>query len=108
VTQARLTGLTQVEARRRLEAAPPPEAPATSRSYASIVRSNTLTLFNLILGGFWVVIIAAGRPADGLFGGVLVANTGIGILQDIRAKRALDRLALLVAPHARAIRDGSE
>jgi P-type E1-E2 ATPase len=108
VTEARLTGLTQVEARRRLEASPPPEAPGTSRSYASIVRSNTLTLFNLILGAFWAVIIAAGRPADGLFGAVIVANTGIGILQDVRAKRALDRLALLVAPHARAVRDGRE
>jgi P-type E1-E2 ATPase len=108
VTEARLTGLTAVEARRRLEAAPPHEPAVTSRSYASIVRSNTLTLFNLILGAFWVVIIAAGRPADGLFGGVLVANTSIGILQDVRAKRALDRLALLVAPHARAVRDGRE
>ncbi len=108
MNEARLTGLTQVEARRRLEASPPPEAPGTSRSYASIVRSNTLTLFNLILGAFWVVILAAGRPADGLFGAVIVANTGIGILQDVRAKRALDRLALLVAPHARAVRDGSE
>jgi cation-transporting P-type ATPase E len=101
-------GLTEVEARRRLEAAPPREPPTTSRSYASIVRSNTLTLFNLILGSFWVVIILAGRPADGLFGGILVANTAIGILQEVRAKRALDRLALLVAPHARAVRDGSE
>ncbi len=108
MTEARLTGLTEVEARRRLEAAPPQEPAVTSRSYASIVRSNTLTLFNLILGAFWVVILAAGRPADGLFGGVLVANTGIGILQDVRAKRALDRLALLVAPHARAVRDGRE
>ncbi len=108
VSHARLTGLTQVEARRRLEAAPPREATATSRSYASIVRSNTLTLFNLILGGFFVVILAAGRPADGLFGGVIVANAAIGILQDVRAKRALDRLALLVAPHARAVRDGQE
>jgi cation-transporting ATPase E len=108
VTEPRLSGLTHVEARQRLEAAPPPETGPTSRSYASIVRSNTLTLFNLILGAFWVVIVAAGRPADGLFGGVLVANTGIGILQDVRAKRALDRLALLVAPHARAVRDGSE
>jgi cation-transporting P-type ATPase E len=108
VSDARLTGLTQVEARRRLEAAPPREPAATSRSYASIVRSNTLTLFNLILGGFFVLILAAGRPADGLFGGVLIANAGIGILQDVRAKRALDRLALLVAPHARVVRDGAE
>ncbi|HWE25065.1 MAG TPA: 3-hydroxyacyl-CoA dehydrogenase NAD-binding domain-containing protein, partial [Myxococcales bacterium] len=62
----------------------------------------------LILGAFWVVILAASRPADGLFGLVLVANTGIGILQDVRAKRALDRLALLVAPHARVVRDATE
>ena len=108
MTDAGLTGLSQVEARRRLAAAPPAEANATSRSYASIVRSNTLTLFNLILGGFFVVILLAGRPADGLFGLVLVANTAIGILQDVRAKRALDRLALLVAPHARVVRDGAE
>src|SRR5436305_1199833 len=108
VTDAGLTGLSQVEASRRLAAAPPPEAQTTTRSYASIVRSNTLTLFNLILGAFWVVILAAGRPADGLFGLVLVANTGIGILQDVRAKRALDRLALLVAPHARVVRDATE
>src|SRR5436305_283561 len=108
VTDAGLTGLSQVEASRRLAAAPPPEAQTTTRSYASIVRSNTLTLFNLILGAFWVVILAAGRPADGLFGLVLVANTGIGILQDVRAKWALDRLALLVAPHARVVRDATE
>jgi cation-transporting P-type ATPase E len=108
VTEARLTGLTNAEAHRRLEAEPPRAPASTSRSYASIVRSNTLTLFNLILGSFWVVIIAAGRPADGLFGVVLLANTGIGIMQDVRAKRALDRLALLVAPHARVIRDGHE
>ena len=108
VTDARLTGLTNAEARRRLEAEPPRAPASTSRSYASIVRSNTLTLFNLILGSFWVVINAAGRPADGLFGLVLVANTGIGIMQDVRAKRALDRLALLVAPHARVVRDGTE
>ena len=108
VTEARLTGLSQVEASHRLAAAPPPEAQTTTRSYASIVRSNTFTLFNLILGAFFGVILAAGRPADGLFGLVLVANTGIGILQDVRAKRALDRLALLVAPHARAVRDATE
>jgi len=77
VTEARLTGLTDVEARRRLEASPPRAPATTSRSYSSIVRSNTLTLFNLILGSFWVVILAAGRPADGLFGGVFGGYTDI-------------------------------
>jgi len=65
VTEARLTGLSQVEASRRLAASPPPETQSTTRSYASIVRSNTLTLFNLILGAFFVVILAAGSPAPG-------------------------------------------
>ena len=101
------SGLTEAEAQRRLDALGERGELPTSRSYASIVRANTLTLFNLILGCFLVVILAAGRPADGLFAGVLVANTAIGIVQEVRAKRTLDRLALLVAPHARVVRDGS-
>ena len=102
------TGLTEDEARRRLEAAGPREPATSSRSYASIVRANTFTLFNLILAVFFVLILVAGRPADGLFGGILIANTAIGIIQEVRAKRTLDRMALLVAPHARAIRSGAE
>jgi P-type E1-E2 ATPase len=101
-------GLTVEEAARRLEAAGPREPPASSRSYKSIVRSNTLTLFNFILAAFFVLILAAGAPADGLFGFILIANSGIGIIQEVRAKRTLDRMALLVAPHARAIRSGEE
>ncbi len=102
------TGLTVEEAARRLDAAGPREPPASSRSYKSIVRSNTLTLFNFILAAFFVLILIAGAPADGLFGFILIANTGIGIIQEVRAKRTLDRMALLVAPHARAIRSGDE
>src|SRR5690348_1801162 len=102
------TGLTEEEAARRLEAAGPREPPASSRSYKSIVRSNTLTLFNLILAAFFVLILVAGAPADGLFGFILIANSGIGIVQEVRAKRTLDQMALLVAPHARAIRSGTE
>ena len=101
-------GLSEAEAARRLAAAGGAQPPASSRSVASIVRENTLTVFNLILFVFLVVILAAGRPADALFAGVLVANTGIGIVQELRAKRTLDQAALLVAPRARAVRDGSE
>jgi cation-transporting P-type ATPase E len=79
----------------------------TSRSYRDIVWSNTFTVFNLILGGLLVVILAFGNWRDGLFGGVIVANTLIGIVQEVRAKRTLDRLALLVAPRGRVIRDGA-
>ncbi|HET6508099.1 MAG TPA: HAD-IC family P-type ATPase [Baekduia sp.] len=100
-------GLTEQEARRRLEEGGRHEPQATSRSYASIVRANTLTIFNLILAVFGVLTLAFGDPRDALFLGTLVANTGIGIVQEVRAKRALDRLAALVAPSALVVRDGT-
>ena len=62
-------------------------------------------MFNLILGALLALILALGSWRDGLFGGVIIANTLIGIIQEVRAKRTLDRLALLVAPRARVWRD---
>src|SRR5579864_279416 len=79
----------------------------TSRSVAHILRANILTRFNLILGVLLAVILAVGQPQDGLFGVVLVANALIGIAQELRAKRTLDRLAVLSAPRVRVIRDGA-
>ena len=105
--QAPAAGLTEAEAQRRLEAAGGVREPPTSRSYASIVRANVFTLFNLILSVFGVLTLVFGDWRDALFLGTLLANTGIGIVQEVRAKRSLDRLALLVAPRAHAIRDGS-
>ncbi len=101
-------GLGEAQAQARLAASGPPGKPATSRSYRSIVRANVLTVFNLILAVFGAVTLAFGDWRDALFLGVIVANTTIGIAQEVRAKRALDRLALLVAPRARAVRDGRE
>ena len=99
-------GLTEAEASRRLAAAGRPSRQVTSRSYASIVRANVLTVFNLILAGFGVVTLIFGDARDALFLGIIVANATIGIGQEVRAKRALDRLSLLVAPHANVRRDG--
>jgi magnesium-transporting ATPase (P-type) len=99
-------GLTSAEARRRLEAAPPPPPRRGSRSYRDIVVSNTFTVFNAILGTLFVLVLAFGDPRDALFGGVIIANTAIGIVQEVRAKRVLDRLSLLAAPRAHAWRDG--
>src|SRR5215467_3020538 len=79
----------------------------TSRSVTEILRANILTRFNFILGALLAVILAVGAPQDALFGLVLVANALIGIAQELRAKRTLDRLAVLSAPQARVIRDGS-
>src|SRR5262250_1646539 len=79
----------------------------TSRSVAHILRANILTRFNLILGVLLVVILAVGQPQDALFGVVLVTNALIGIVQELRAKRTLDRLAVLTAPKVRVVRDGT-
>src|ERR1700758_939877 len=79
----------------------------TSRSVAHILRANILTRFNLLLGVLLAVILAVGEPQDALFGIVLVTNALIGIGQEVRAKRTLDRLAVLSAPRVRVIRDGA-
>ena len=79
----------------------------TSRSVAHILRANILTRFNLILGVLLAVILAVGQPQDALFGVVLVTNALIGIGQELRAKRTLDRLAVLSAPRVRVVRDGA-
>src|SRR3974390_2282321 len=79
----------------------------TSRSVAEILRANIFTRFNLLLGVLLAVILAVGQPQDALFGIVLVTNALIGIAQELRAKRTLDRLAVLSAPRVRVIRDGS-
>ncbi len=80
----------------------------TSRSVWSIVRANVLTLFNGIILACFIVLFAIGRWQDALFGFSAIANAVIGSVQEYRAKRALDRLALLNAPNARVTRDGSE
>jgi cation-transporting ATPase E len=79
----------------------------TSRTFGEIVRANVLTRFNAILAVLAACVLATGRYGDALFGVVLVVNSGIGIAQEVRAKRTLDRLALLHAPTARVVRDGA-
>jgi len=101
-------GLSEREAERRLAARGRPPRRRTGRSYASIVRANVLTVFNAILAGFGTVTLIFGDWRDALFLGVIVANSGIGITQEVRAKRALDRLSLLVAPRARVVREQRE
>ena len=98
-------GLTEDEAA-RLHAERKPYVQTTSRSYASIVSANVFTVFNLILAVAGAATLAFGEWQDALFLGVLFSNSAIGITQEIRAKRALDRLAALVAPTATVVRDG--
>jgi cation-transporting P-type ATPase E len=107
VREVESAGLTEEEAQRRLAAAGRSGPEETGRSYASIVRANVLTVFNGILLAFGAVTLIFGDARDALFLGIIVANAAIGITQEVKAKRALDRLSLLVAPRARVRRDGA-
>jgi magnesium-transporting ATPase (P-type) len=98
-------GLSNTEAAKRLrELGTPPET--SSRSVSSIVAGNVFTLFNAVIGGFFVLDLGLGLYADSIFGLIAVINSYIGIRQEMKAKRTLDELAVLVAPHARVVRDG--
>jgi len=80
-------------------------ADPTSRSIGQIVRANVFTPFNFLLGTLLVVILAVREYRDALFGIVLVLNAAIGIVQEVRAKRSLDRLAVLNAPRSQVRRN---
>jgi cation-transporting P-type ATPase E len=108
VTETAPFGLTEVEAARRLQARGPLPRERSSRSYASILRANTLNVPNGILFAFGVLTLAFGLWQDALFLGILVSNVAVGSFQEIRSKRALDRLAALVAPEAIVVRDGAD
>jgi cation-transporting ATPase E len=102
-------GLTAAEVAERVAAgATNATTVRTSRTTAEIVRANVFTVFNGLLATLFVLVLFTGRWQNALFGGVVVANALIGIGQELRAKRTLDRLAVLNAPRARAVRDGME
>lgn len=78
----------------------------SSRSLWEIFKANVLTLFNAIVGGSFLILLLLGRWQDALFGLAAAGNAVIGVVQEFRAKRSLDRLAILDAPQARVLRDG--
>jgi cation-transporting ATPase E len=80
----------------------------SSRSVVEIVRANVFTRFNAIISVLAVVVLVFGHPIDALFAGVMVINAAIGIVQEVRAKRSLDALTVLIAPKVLAVRDGTD
>jgi cation-transporting ATPase E len=102
-------GLTTAEvAQRRAEGRTNDVPDPTSRTVGQIIRANVFTPFNALLGVLLVVILAVGEYRDSLFGIVLVLNAAIGIVQELRAKRSLDQLAVLNQPRSLVRRDGQE
>jgi cation-transporting ATPase E len=101
------SGLTSAEVEERRARGLTNDVPdPTSRTVGQIIRANVLTPFNLLLGSLLLVILAVREYRDALFGIVLVTNALIGIIQETRSKRALDRLALLNQPRITVLRDG--
>lgn len=101
------TGLTSAEVAERVARGEVNDVPVrSSRSAVDIVRANVLTRFNAIIGVLWVIMFFVAPIQDSLFGFVIIANTGIGIIQELRAKKTLDSLAVIGEARPRVRRDG--
>ena len=81
---------------------------STSRSFAQILRSNVFTLFNGIIFAAMIMVLVAGSWKDAVFGMVIVVNTAIGVITELRAKRTLDKLSILVAASSVVRRGGRD
>ncbi|MEO3821502.1 HAD-IC family P-type ATPase [Plantactinospora sp. B24E8] len=100
-------GLTTADVAERIAAGQVNDVPVRSgRTVPEIVRANLFTRINAIMGVLFGVILAVGPIQDALFGGVIIANTVIGVVQELRAKRTLDRLAIVGAARPVVRRDG--
>ncbi|MEV0007531.1 HAD-IC family P-type ATPase [Streptomyces sp. NPDC047973] len=105
---ARQGGLTTAEVAERVARGEVNDVPVrSSRSVTEIVRANVLTRFNLIIGVLWVIMLMVAPIQDSLFGFVIIANTGIGIVQEWRAKKTLDSLAVIGEARPTVRRDGT-
>ncbi len=104
-----MTGLTQEQVQQQIEAGNVNinENPNT-RTYKRIVLENTLTFFNFINAALLALVLLVGSYKNAAFVGIIVINTVIGIIQEIRAKKTLDKLAILTASKSKVIRDGQE
>ncbi|MFB6980479.1 cation-translocating P-type ATPase [Streptomyces scopuliridis] len=103
----RHSGLTAAEVARHIARGEVNDVPVrSSRSLSEIVRANVFTRFNAIIGVLWVIMFFVAPIQDTLFGFVIIANTGIGIIQEWRAKRTLDGLAVIGEAKPTVRRDG--
>ncbi|MCP3821855.1 cation-translocating P-type ATPase [Streptomyces sp. A3M-1-3] len=103
----RPAGLTAAEVAERVARGEVNDVPVrSSRSTADIIRGNVFTRFNAIIGVLWVIMLIVAPIQDSLFGFVIIANTGIGIIQELRAKKTLDSLALIGEARPTVRRDG--
>ena len=104
-----MTGLTTQEVEARIRAGQTNvNTDVPTRTVKQIVLSNTLTFFNFLNIVLFAMVILVGSFRNSLFIGTALINTCIGILQELRAKKILDKLAVITTSRARPIRDGEQ
>ncbi|MGQ4437218.1 HAD-IC family P-type ATPase [Streptomyces sp. SAS_260] len=108
IPAARARGLSTAEVAERVARGEVNDVPVrSSRSLAEIVRANVFTRFNAIIGVLWLIMLFVAPVQDSLFGYVIIANTGIGVFQEWRAKKTLDSLAVIGEAKPTVRRDGA-
>ncbi|MFC0114461.1 cation-translocating P-type ATPase [Kibdelosporangium aridum] len=101
-------GLTSAEVAERVAAGKTNDVPArASRTVGQIVRANVLTRINAIYGVLFAIIMSTGYFLDGMFGLLIIFNSGIGMIQELRAKRTLEKLAIVGQARPTVRRDGA-
>ena len=104
-----MQGLTREEVlQRKQQGLVNEQVDSSTRTVKQIIKDNVFTYFNLIFTVLAVLLIIAGQIKDLTFMGIVVANTVIGIIQEIRSKQILDKLKLLKMPKVHVLRDGKE
>lgn len=105
----KITGLTSVQVEERVrEGKVNTNASPATRSCFQIVLKNIFTFFNFINAALFAVVILVGSYKNSMFMGVMIVNTVIGIVQEIRAKKTIDELAIMTVSKIGVIRNGSE
>lgn len=81
---------------------------SSTMSVSDIVKSNVFTYFNLVFLIITILLSIVGAWSDMMFLPIIIANTCIGIIQEVHSKKVLDRLSILNTPHCMVVRDGQE
>ncbi|MFD3430871.1 cation-translocating P-type ATPase [Nocardia fluminea] len=107
VQEPAAAGLTAAQVDERRRDGRTNDVPArASRSVGEIVRANVFTRINAILGVLFLLVLSTGSIIDGMFGLLIVANSAVGIIQEVRAKRTLDELAIVSQAKPTVRREG--
>ena len=103
----KITGLTQAQVQKRIEEGKVNKTTGNAtRSYKQIILGNTVTFFNIINLILLAMVLFVGSFKNTMFIFIILINTVIGIIQEIRTKKALDELAILTASQVQAVRGG--